>query len=238
MIKVALCDDSEKSYNHLKYYLHKYEEVCKEHIHIQYYSSAEELLFSYQSQFDILFMETVINHKSGIDAAKSIRKLDENVCIIFVTMYRTFGSESYQIHASNYLIKPLTYKTLEMAMNQVYIEFLKKKHYIIASSSNKIIKIPIDNILYISYFNHKLTFHLFSGETAETYGSYKGLFEHEGTNCLFQIHKSYVINMLWIEQIINKTIYLKNILQGFPVSKQRWQDFSNTYKNFSSRGSP
>lgn len=232
MIRIALCDNSIKSYQTIKCCLKQYESSSRNPILIHYYHSAEELLFSYQGQYDVLFLETVINKKSGIDTAKSIRKMDERVFIVFVSMYGNYGAESYQVHATNYLLKPFSYETVKETMDLIHTELLKEKYYIIAKSGCRIVKLPIEDILYIAYNAHKLIFHMFYGNSEGTYGSFKRLFEQKYTDCLYQIHKSYVINMLWIERIENKIIYLKNIPQGFPVSRKRWHGFLDAYTKF------
>jgi len=65
----------------------------------------------------------------------------------------------------------------------------------------------------------------------ECYGTFKELF-YSNFKCLYQIHKSYVINMLWIEKISKKTIFLKNTQQGFLVSRHRWKKFISDYQDF------
>lgn len=232
MIRIALCDTSIESYYIFSRFLKKYESSSCDPILIHYYSSAEELLFSYQGQYDVLFLETIINKKSGIDTARCIRKMDERVFIVFVTVHDNYGAESYQVHATNYLIKPFTYEMFKETMEQIHIELLKENYYIITKSEDRIIKLLINDILYIDYCNHKLTFHMFQGNTEKAYGSYKYLFEQKHTECLYQIHKSYVVNMLWIESIEDKTVYIKNISQGFPVSRGRWKLFLDAYKLF------
>lgn len=232
MIRIALCDTSVTSYYNMQHWLKRYETNSRDPILIHYYRSAKELLFSYQNQYDVLFLETVLNQESGIDTAKSIRQMDDRVFIVFVTMHGNFGAESYQVHATNYLLKPFSYEMLKATMDQIHIELLKEKYYMIAKSGDRMIKLPIDDILYIDYYCHKLTFHMFYGNTEKVYGSFKQLFEQECTCCLHQIHKSYVINMLWIEQIKNKIIYLKNIPEGFPVSRKRWKPFLEAYRKF------
>lgn len=232
MIGIALCDTSIKSYYNIREFLKQYELSSCDPILIHYYSSAEELLFSYRGQYDILFMETIINKKSGIDTARCIRKIDERVFIVFVTAHDNYGAESYQVHATNYLIKPFSYEIFKETMEQIHIELLKENYYIIAKSEDRIIKLLINDILYIDYCNHKLTFHMFQGNTENVYGSYKCLFAQKHTDCLYQIHKSYVINMLWIESIKDKTIHIKNVSQGFPVSRGRWKLFLDAYRSF------
>ncbi|MCM1326581.1 MAG: LytTR family DNA-binding domain-containing protein [Bacteroidales bacterium] len=232
MIKVALCDQSIQTYYAIKRCLEQCALSYKSPISFCYYATVDELVFSYQGQYDILFLDTVVNQKSGIDAAKCIREIDARVFIVFVTAHDNFGAESYQIRATSYLLKPFSAETLRQTFHRMYVELLKEKDYIIGKSKNRIVKLPIEDILYVEYCNHKLIFHMFFEDSETMYGSYQQLFEQKSANCLYQIHRSYVINMIWIEHIENKAIYLQNVSQGFIVSRARWKDFLHTYQRF------
>jgi len=151
MIRIAVCDDSKETYSIIKDYLKKYETLSKEIITLKYYNSGDELFFYYKCQYDILIMETIINNKNCIKIAEYIRKIDEKVFIIFCTKYKEFGADSYNVGAVNYILKPFTYEILEKTMNTIYAELFKKKEYIILKSKDKISKLLIDKILYISY---------------------------------------------------------------------------------------
>lgn len=232
MIKVALCDQSVQTYHTIKKCLEQCAHSCKSPISFCYYSTVEELIFSYRGQYDILFMDTLVHEKSGIDAAKCIREIDERVFIVFVTAHNSFGAESYQIQAASYLLKPFSSESLGKIFYRIYADLLKEKKYIIGKSRNKIVKLLIEDILYIEYCNHKLTVHMLFRDSEIIYGSYQQLFTEKSSGCLYQIHKSYVINMIWIERIENKAIYLKNVSQGFQVSRTRWKDFLHAYQLF------
>lgn len=232
MIRVAICDYSVKTYHTISKCLEQYALSSHEPIKIHYYRTVEELLISYHGQYDILFLEIMLNKKSSIDTVKCIRRIDERVFIVFVTRHNNFGAESYQVRATNYLLKPFSLESVEKTLQQIHVELLKEKYYIIAKSKGKIVKLPIEDILYIDYYNHRLTFHMFDETSEKIYGSYQQLFAQKHTECLYQIHKSYVINMFWIERIENKTVYFRNVQQGFMISRKRWKDFLSAYQLF------
>lgn len=50
---------------------------------------------------------------TGVDTARAIRKIDEDVKLIFITTSNEFASESYEVKAEDYLIKPFNKERLE-----------------------------------------------------------------------------------------------------------------------------
>ena len=59
---------------------------------------------------------------TGVDAAREIRKKDKKVKIVFITTSNEFASESYEVRAEDYLIKPYDKTRLENVMDRIFSE--------------------------------------------------------------------------------------------------------------------
>ena len=59
---------------------------------------------------------------TGVETAKAIRKTDEQVKIVFITTSNEFASESYEVRAEDYLIKPFDGRR----MNKIIDRFFRK----------------------------------------------------------------------------------------------------------------
>ena len=110
-MKIAIVDDSSLDRDFLKNGLEIiFEERNIENIEIQEFSSGEELLNYLRENpsdfFHIIFMDIYMEDLTGVETAKAIRKTDEQVKIVFITTSNEFASESYEVRAEDYLIKP------------------------------------------------------------------------------------------------------------------------------------
>lgn len=55
---------------------------------------------------ELLFLDTYMKELNGMETARRIRGLECKVPIVFLTSSRDFAVESYEVHASGYLLKP------------------------------------------------------------------------------------------------------------------------------------
>lgn len=68
---------------------------------------------------DIVFMESIVEGSSTISVADNIQKHHPSCKVIFCTAYPYFALDAYQIHASGYLLKPVTTQAIHAEIEYV-----------------------------------------------------------------------------------------------------------------------
>lgn len=113
---VAVCDDEQIQIDILKNNLIKYSIDTDIEFSIDEYISGELLIEKYKllkSPYDIIFLDMEMPDIKGLDVAAAIRELpDRNVSIAFVTSYPEYMQDSFDVQASQYIIKPVVYEQL------------------------------------------------------------------------------------------------------------------------------
>ena len=56
---------------------------------------------------------------SGVDIARKIRMTDNNVQLAFCTNSNSFASESYEVNAQYYLLKPFSEKNIQNMLSRI-----------------------------------------------------------------------------------------------------------------------
>lgn len=121
MIKIAVCDDEILIRKELKNLINKqFHEV-----EVSEFSSGREFLES-KERYDITFLDIAMEGLSGIEVAKCIRRKqemerDNKDIIIFVTGYRDYMEDAFDVNAYHYLVKPINEKKLSLMRRGVYI---------------------------------------------------------------------------------------------------------------------
>lgn len=75
---------------------------------------------------DIAFLDIEMSEMSGIDLARKLKKLNPDICIVFVTCHSDYALEAFGIHASGYIVKPITQDKLE---NEIYNIFNQAEYF-------------------------------------------------------------------------------------------------------------
>ncbi|HBE8529675.1 TPA: response regulator [Clostridioides difficile] len=68
-------------------------------IELKKYSSGEELLQSELRDIDILLLDIKMAELNGMDITRNIRKVDDNMEIIFITSLIDYVQEGYEVRA-------------------------------------------------------------------------------------------------------------------------------------------
>lgn len=69
---------------------------------------SEVLAFAQQTPCDIAFLDIRMRGMDGVELARRIKELTPNINIIFVTGYDEYAADAMSMHASGYIIKPVT----------------------------------------------------------------------------------------------------------------------------------
>lgn len=73
------------------------------------FSSPFKLLsFARNNPCDIVFLDIQMRGMSGVDLARKLKDLYPKINIIFVTSYSEFTKDAMEMHASGYIMKPVT----------------------------------------------------------------------------------------------------------------------------------
>lgn len=95
-------------------------------------SPMEALEFAVDHPPDIAFLDIRMPGMTGLELAKRLKKFNVNVNIIFSTGYSEFASDAFSMHASGYLMKPISSKDVrkELANLRNPIATPKKRIFI------------------------------------------------------------------------------------------------------------
>ncbi|MFA3976394.1 LytR/AlgR family response regulator transcription factor [Clostridioides difficile] len=150
MIKIAVCEDEKETQLLIEDYLENILKDISIEYEIQKYISGEELLESNLKDIDILLLDIKMEKLNGMDTARKIREVDNEMEIIFVTSLIDYVQEGYEVRAYRYLLKPIELEELKKHVLTCIkdIEINKESHITIKNKSNTY-KIYLNEIKYI-----------------------------------------------------------------------------------------
>jgi len=235
MLSICLCDDDTRVLN---CYYNKISDLLKKYnyeFEIETYKNAGSLIFELEdnvNKFKIIVIEIIMKNINGIEATKILRKYGYNGIIIFLTSSKYFALDSFSVDPLNYILKNDSddkfNKIFLKAVDEVYKSSDKN---IIISCKNKKKTINLDTIIYIESLNKKVILHKISGEIEEINFILKDIYEKVKEYGFIQCHKSYIVNIKYI-QAFNKfeCKLIKNVI--IPIGRKYSKEFRrNFFKN-------
>lgn len=104
--QIAICDDSKIDAEYITTLVKSWAQEANISVHIDTLPSAEAFLFHYaeKKDYDILLLDIEMGAIDGVTLAKTLRKENDTIQIVFLTGYSDYISEGYEVAALHYLL--------------------------------------------------------------------------------------------------------------------------------------
>ena len=163
---------------------------------------------------DLLFLDIQMPGKNGIDFYKS---LNTDVMVIFTTAHSEYAVEGFNLNATDYLLKPISYERFVMAVEKVQKEKSLRvadpeNKYLMVRADYKLYKIDYDDILLIEGLDDYIRIHLKNKSTIITRLSMKGILKKLPSSSFIRVHRSYIVPISKIKTVQNKTITIEKFV--------------------------
>ncbi len=149
---------------------------------------------------DLIFLDIQMPELSGIEFARIIPK---GTKIIFTTAFDQYALHGYKVNAIDYLLKPISYNDFIMSADKAleWFSSLKNKtnddgnRFIMIKSDYKLIRISLDDILYIEGQKDYVRIYMNNGEKIMSLINLKTLEKHLPEPEFMRTHRSYIVHM-------------------------------------------
>lgn len=218
MIQIAICDDQTEELEHTYAMTEAY---CRLHpernISLRKFESSNDLLkcISTRNRFDIYLLDILMPNANGIEAGYTIRKSDSAAVILYLTSSPDYALQSYQVDAGGYLLKPISEKDLFAALDKVIakLDAEDRKSFVFQTPHGGIESIPYSHLLYLEYYQHRLTAHTTENKILESIyhrESFQELTASLTDSRFVKIAASLIVNMQHIRNMNSREIRLSN----------------------------
>lgn len=163
--------------------------------------------YRHQTVQDIYFIE--IERKEDLKMLDIIKKMDNTLIYIIGPKDFDLVRTCLESQTHLYLLKDKLAQEFEKYQEKIYQHIQKSFQYYLYQKNGLTSKIRLSQIYYIESLRHQIIIHSINGQVSErkTLGQLiKDLASHD----FIQIHKSYIINKKWIQEIKGQEVVLKD----------------------------
>lgn len=217
-MKIYICDDDLNTVNLLAEWVGEY--LIGSECRVRTYNNGIDVIHEISKnagqETEIIFMDIKLKNDNGIDVAKEIKKMNQNAVIIFISGYSEYFEESFEAEPVYFLIKPLKKETFARAMEKAIEKGRQKMKKFLLLRKKEVSRIFFDDIYYVESVGRKIQLHCVE-EKIECYEKLDDL-EEKLEGDFVRCHKSYLVNMKWLQSIDNRFISLMNEMR-IPISR-------------------
>lgn len=230
---IAICDDLESDKQALQHMINKYCNDYNLELEFSTYTNGNDLLSNFTSgKFKLIFLDIYLNNSNltGIEIAKQIRIHDQECIIIFMTTSRDHALDAFKVDAMQYLVKPLDYNNIKHIFDKTQKLFSENMSFIEVPSNGLSVKILLKDIYYIEVYDKTSLIHT-NLNTIKTYTPLSKLWELLDGSSFLRCHRSYIVNMFYIDDILETDFLLKDG-KKIPIRKEDSSDIKQTYSDY------
>lgn len=223
MIQLAIVEDENSYADQLIEFVKKYQSESGKTFKITRFKDGDEITNGYRGQFDIILMDIEMKLMDGMTAAEEIRKLDQDVIIMFITNMTNYAIRGYQVDALDYVLKPVSYFAFSQKLGRAISKMKSKSSKTISiEMQSGVKKLDIDNVFYIESEGHNLNFYTSGGEFTIR-AKLKDFEEQLVPYNFFRSNKGYLVNLKYVDGVENGSCLIagKQLL----ISRSRKNDF-------------
>ena len=234
MVKIAICDDEEKSVA-----LHKkivMECLQSEGIgcEITTYTLSQNLLYDITDDgffYDLILLDIEMPGISGMEIPQKVIIFLPNVRIIFVTSHTEYAIDAFELSIFRYVPKNnLEAKLASAVVDAAQLLELETGQEYMIQTANRMEKIPYKDIFYIQRDGKNASI-VSSIGTSKVRKSLQQVFDELNTSEFIFIDRGYIVNIIQIMKISDSTAILKNGEQ-LPISRSHLQEVKQKINQF------
>lgn len=217
-MKIAVCDDDESDLQLMLSYCRQYAPNTQ----TVAFRDGETLLAAFKSDFfDLVFLDIEMGHPDGLEVGSLLVNASHKPVIVFTTHSLNYAVRGYGI-ALRYLHKPISYDTFSDVMKLALEQILPQKIKLYSNGVQMVLS--VQNILYFEALRHQLIAYLTDGKTITVRDTLTDTIDRVPHRAFVQPHKSYYINMDYIDCLTQQAITMTNG-DVIPVGRSKKTEF-------------
>ncbi len=201
MLKIAVVDDEQVYIDQIQEYIVQYAGEKNREIQTEIFHDGKELLKDYRSGFDIILLDIEMSEMDGMEAAREIRKKDQDVVLVFITNMAQYAINGYEVGALDYVLKPINYYTFSVRLDRAISRVKKRQtEEVLLSLPDGIRRLKAEQIHYVEVQNRMLHYHAEDGVFVVR-GTLQGAEEQLKESHFVRCNHWYLVNLRYVSEI-------------------------------------
>lgn len=224
-MNILICDDDPTFIASLSQKIMRLPDFAPKAMHIKAFSDPDSLRQEDFSACDLLFLDIDMGAINGIDLARQMRKTNSETVLIFVTNFREYAPEGYEVDAFRYLAKSDIDKKLPSYFSDALALCRTRQRKVEVFCEGESMSVPVQALIYVESQGHDQCLHMIGWPREKLYTrlTMAQLEELLFTQGFLRIHKRYLVNMTYLQTLQSTGAFLTTG-QSLPASARSYRE--------------
>lgn len=230
-IRIGIVEDDQASCQQIVDYLNRYQHETDVRFTVSVFNDGARIVEHYTPIYDILLLDIEMKEMNGMEAARLIRKRDDNVVIIFITAAPQYAINGYEVRALSYLLKPVPWFAFSQELRKS-IDAVQRSTdgSLLIETGNGQTRLNLADILYFESERHTIIVHLLSGQLSFN-GTLKDMEARLSNQHFFRSNSCYLVNLRHVMGIEDQNCVMPNS-ERLRISRPRKKAFLAALTDF------
>jgi two-component system response regulator AlgR len=238
-LRVAVTDDEAPARNRLRDLLEDVSEMLPVEMVGEVENGRKLLELMEKQAVDIVLLDIRMPEMDGLETAQHLQKLDDPPHVIFTTAYDDYAISAFELHAIDYLVKPIRLRRLHDALartrtiTRVSLDVLNEvvpdaRTHLSVQERGKVLLVPIADVRYLRAELKYVTIRTAEGEVLLEESLSR--LEQEFEDKFVRIHRNCLVAKEFIEAFEKETsdgaearwvVRVRDLEETLPVSRRQ-----------------
>ena len=198
--QLAVCDDRPEDSRLVARLASRWARQAGAEAEIESFPSAEAFLFRYEEKKDfyVVLLDIEMTGMDGVELARTVRRDNEAVQIVFITGYSDYIAEGYEVSALHYLMKPVNEEKFHQVLTRAVGRLARNEPFLTLELPGETVRVPLPEIRYLDVQQNYVTVH-----AGRDYTLKRPLAEFEAAldRRFFRAGRSCIVNLTCIRRV-------------------------------------
>lgn len=206
---VAICDDAAADRDYLQALVKRWAADRGHRVELTLYPSAESFLFRYAEDKDvqILLLDIEMGPMDGVSLARTLRKENDAVQIVFITGYSDYIADGYEVEALHYLMKPVKEEKLFAVLDRAVEKLHSNQRTLLLELPGEVVRLPVYQIRSAEVQGNYVTIH---AKTDCTVKMTLSELEAQLDDNFFRLGRSALVNLGCVARVTKTAVTLND----------------------------
>lgn len=169
-------------------------------VELSVFSTGADILAAFhKGRYHIVFLDIYLPNGNGVDIARAMRALDDQVTLVFFTSSSDFALEGYRLGALKYIEKPLVPVDIKAALELAWRLRQSRETCVLATRQGSR-EVALRDIHYVEVSNHTCVLHL-ERELVATKLNIDQVALMLSTPRFVRCHRSFIVNFEHVREV-------------------------------------
>ena len=222
-MRIAIVEDEKHNRDLLIKYIDDFGKSNGVNFVVDTFSDGLEFLASYKPVYALVFMDIKMPNIDGMETAKRLREIDNEVVLIFITNLLNYAIRGYEVGAFDFVLKPVGYADFSSRMKKFLKRFATAdRQELVILSNNTRVRVAVEDILWLEVDGHNIIYHLADCEYTVRGSLVKA--ERELPDCFEKCNSGILVNLNYVQCIEKDSVCVFG--NWLPISRPKKKSFS------------